>query len=124
LFPDQSRSIQHDLYMTFDSNRGQLFRLGYQYRYGFPIDEVTTELGLKILPNLALSTYHDYSFYRQELFKQAYGLRYVHGCWSIGFVYEREPNDQRFMISINLFGLGTVGSGQGFGSMNPLGSPW
>jgi LPS-assembly protein len=124
LFPDQSRSIQHDLYMTLDSNRGQLFRLGYQYRYGFPIDEVTTELGLRILPNLALSTYHDYSFYRQELFKQAYGLRYVHGCWSIGFVYEKEPNDQRFMISINLFGLGTVGSSQGFGLINPLGAPW
>jgi LPS-assembly protein len=124
LFPDQSRSIQHDLYMTFDSNRGQIFRLGYQYRYGFPIDEVTTELGLRILPNLALSTYHDYSFYREELFKQAYGLRYVRGCWSIGFIYEREPNDQRFMVSINLFGLGTVGSSQGFGLINPLGSPW
>lgn len=120
LLPDESRSLQHDLYMTLDSGRGQMFRLGYQYRYGFPVDEVIVESGIKILPNLSFNTYHDYSFYRQELYKQGYGFRFLRGCWALAFTYEREPQDQRFMVSINLLGLGSLGSSPVTGSLDPL----
>ena len=77
-----------------------------------------------MLPSVYLNTYHDYSLKKQELFSQGYGIRYVHGCWGIGFIYEREADDNRFLVSINLLGLGTIGSGQPLGSMNTLGRSW
>ena len=43
--PDEGRSKQHDFYASLDSGHGQLFRVGYQYRNDFPIDEVIAETG-------------------------------------------------------------------------------
>ena len=60
--PDGAQSKQQDLYMTLDSGHGQLFRLGYQYRNDFPINEVIAEVGLKVRSNIYLNTFHDYSF--------------------------------------------------------------
>jgi lipopolysaccharide assembly outer membrane protein LptD (OstA) len=94
--------------------------LGYQYRNDFPIDEVIAEMGLKVLSNVYLNTYHDYSFKKQELFNQGYGIRYIHGCWGIGFIYQREAGDNRFMVSLNLLGIGTLGSLQGLGSFGSI----
>ncbi len=125
--PDEARSKQQDLYMTLDSGHGQLFRLGYQYRNDFPIDEVIAEVGLKVMSNLYLNTYHDYSFKQQTLFNQGYEIRYIHGCWGIGFVYQREAGDNRFMVSLNLLGIGTIGSARGLGSLgsvNPMAGTW
>ncbi len=123
LLPDEGgRSKQQDLYLSLDSGHGQLLRLGYQYRNDFPIDEVIAEMGLKVLSNLYLNTYHDYSFKKEELFNQGYGIRYVHGCWGIGFIYQREAGDNRFMVSLNLLGIGTLGSAHGLGSLGSLGS--
>jgi LPS-assembly protein len=125
--PDEARSKQQDLYMTLDSGHGQLFRLGYQYRNDFPIDEVIAEVGLKVLKNIYLNTYHDYSFKQQQLFNQGYELRYVHGCWGIGFIFQREAGDNRFMVSLNLLGIGTIGSARGLGalgSVNPMTGGW
>jgi len=125
--PDEVRSKQQDFIMSFDSGRGQLLRLGYQYRNDFPIDEVIGEVAIQLLKNVYLNTYHDYSFKRQELFNQGYGVRYVHGCWGIGFIFQREAGDNRFMVSVNLLGIGTLGSGQtlgSLGSLNPMTGAW
>jgi LPS-assembly protein len=125
--PDEARSKQQDFIMSFDSGRGQLLRLGYQYRNDFPIDEVIAEVGLKLLSNVYVNTYHDYSFKQQQIFNQGYEIRYVHGCWGIGFIYQREAGDNRFMVSVNLLGLGTIGSARGLGSLgslNPMTGGW
>jgi LPS-assembly protein len=125
--PDEARSKQQDFIMGFDSGRGQILRLGYQYRNDFPIDEVIAETGLKLLKNVYINTYHDYSFKKQELFNQGYGIRYIHGCWGLGFIFQREAGDNRFMVSVNLLGLGTIGSSQGLGSLgslNPMTGAW
>ena len=122
--PDEARAKQHDFFLSLDSGRGHLFRVGYQYRNDFPIDEVITEMGLKVLPSIHVTTYHDYSLKKQELFSQGYGIRYVHGCWGVGFIYEREAEDNRFLVSINLLGLGTIGSGQPLSSLGSLGRTW
>lgn len=124
LLPDEERVKQHDFFMNLDSGQGHVLRVGYQYRNDFPIDEVITETGLKVLPSIYVNTYHDYSMKRQELFSQGYGVRYVRGCWSLAFVYEREAGDNRFLVSLNLLGLGTLGSGQPLGSLSTLGRPW
>ena len=118
--PDEARSKQQDFIMSFDTGRGQLFRLGYQYRNDFPIDEVIAEVGLKIFSNVYINTYHDYSFKQQKLFNQGYGIRYIHGCWGIGFIFQRENGDTRFLVSLNLLGLGTIGSAHGLGSLGSL----
>ncbi len=127
LLPDEGRSKQQDFIMSFDSGRGQLLRLGYQYRNGFAIDEVIAEVGLKLLSNVYLTTYHDYSFDKQELFNQAYGIRYIRGCWGIGFIFQREAGDNRFLVSLNLLGIGSLGSLHGMGSLgsiNPATGSW
>jgi LPS-assembly protein len=125
--PDETRSKQQDFIMSLDSGRGQILRLGYQYRNDFPIDEVIAEVGLKLLSNVYVNTYHDYSFKQQQIFNQGYGIRYIHGCWGIGFIYQREAGDNRFMVSLNLLGIGTIGSAHGLGSLgslNPMSGAW
>ena len=124
LMPDEGRTKQHDFFVTLDSGHGQTFRVGYQYRHDFPIDEVIAEIGLKVLPGITLNTYHDYSVKNQELYSQGYGIRYTHGCWGIGLIFEREADENRFLVSINLLGLGTIGSGQAMGSLGSSRSSW
>jgi LPS-assembly protein len=127
LLPDEGRSKQQDLYMNLDSGHGQLLRIGYQYRNDFAINEVIAELGLKVLSNVYLNTYHDYSFDKQELFNQGYGIRYIHGCWGISFVYQKEAGNTRFLVSVNLLGIGSIGSAHGLGALgsgNPMSPGW
>ena len=97
---------RQDLYATLDSGKGYYLRAGYQFFRGTAIDELIMEAGIKLLSNFYLSTYHDYSFDKQELFKQGYGLKYQHGCWGIGLTYRKEGNDNSFAFSIDLLGLG------------------
>jgi LPS-assembly protein len=116
LLPDESRSLAHDFYMTLDNGKGQLVRFGYQFRDGYPVDEFIGETSLKILPKVYLTTYHDYSLERKELFNQSYGIKYLHGCWGIGMMYEKERDDQRFYFYVNLLGLGNIGAGGTLGT--------
>ncbi len=99
---------RQDLYATLDNGKGYYVRAGYQFFKGTVIDELIMESGLKLVGNLYLNTYHDYSFDRQELFKQGYGLKYQHGCWGVGLTYRKEGNDNSFAFSIDLLGLGRL----------------
>jgi LPS-assembly protein len=107
--PDLGFGSYHDIFMILRSGTGHSLRFDYQFRNDLPVDEFITELRLRVLPNVYLSSYQDYSFDQKEMFKQGYGVRYLHGCWSIGLNYEKEANDQRVSVSLNLLGLGTLG---------------
>ncbi|MEM5787677.1 MAG: LPS assembly protein LptD [Syntrophobacteraceae bacterium] len=100
----------HDVYMTLDSGKGHMFRVDYQVRPDLSVNEVTTELFVQTLPGLYLNTYHDLAIDEGFLFKQGYGIRYYRGCWGIGVAYERENDDNRFVLSLDLLGIGTFGS--------------
>jgi len=100
---------RHDLYATLDSGTGYFVRAGYQFYRDTVIDELIMESGVKLLSSIYLTTYHDYSFDKQELFKQAYGLKYQHGCWGLGLSYQKEGEDNRFAFYIDLLGLGHFG---------------
>ncbi|MFZ2445344.1 MAG: LPS assembly protein LptD [Syntrophobacteraceae bacterium] len=100
----------HDVYMTLDSGKGHILRVDYQKRHDLPVDEITTEVLVKTLPNLYVNAYHDYSLDQGELFKHGYGFKYFRGCWGIGVAYEREGDDNRVLISLDLLGLGSYGS--------------
>lgn len=110
--PDEGAINRHDLYATLDSGTGYFVRAGYQFYKDTVVDEVIMEAGVKVLSNIFLTTYHDYSFDKEELFKQAYGVRYQHGCWGLGLTYQKEGEDNRFAFSIDLLGLGHFGAGQ------------
>lgn len=120
--PETGEPTQQDIYMTLDSGKGHSVRVDYQYRMDTAIDEVITQFSVKLLPNVLVSTYHDYSLAQKDLFAQGYGLTYQSGCWAFGVVYEKEDQDQRVAFSVNLLGLGTLGSGFSYGTPG-VGSP-
>ena len=114
--PEDAGAAHHSLYSTLASGRGDFLRIGYQYWEDTPIDELIAESDIKILPNLYFNTYHDYSFDQKELFEQGYGVKYQHGCWGVRLVYEKEADDQRVALSVNLLGLGEVGGSYSYGA--------
>lgn len=99
----------HDLYMTLDSGKGHILRIDYQRQEDLAANEITAEVLLKTFSNFYLNTYHDYSLKEDLMFKQGYGFKYFRGCWGIGVAYEREGDDNRVIVSIDLLGLGTIG---------------
>ncbi len=119
-YSTENTDASHDLMMTLDSGRGHILRLNYQFRQDYPIDELIAESSLKLLSNVYFSTYHDYSLDKEELYKQGYGLRYIHGCWGLGLTYEKEQNDQRVALSVNLMGLGSLGGSFNAGPEMPF----
>jgi len=107
--PDEGTVDRHDFFATLDSGRGHFLRAGYEFFRDTVVDELIVESGIRVLRNVFLTTYHDYSFEKEELFKQGYGVKYQHGCWGVGLTYEKEGEDQRVAFSIDLLGLGKFG---------------
>ncbi len=102
------------LYMTYDSRAGNIVRLNYQQIPSLTVDEITLQTILKTYKNIYLETYHDYSLEGGLMFTQGYGVRYIHGCWGVGGGYERVGDDNRFVFTIDLLGLGSLGQASAF----------
>ncbi len=105
----------HDLYMIADSGKGQILRIDYQQIPDLSVNEITAETLLKTYGNIYLNAYYDYSLDQGLTFRQGYGVRYIRGCWGLGVGYEREGSDNRFVFTIDLLGLGSLGQSQFFG---------
>lgn len=99
----------HDFYATLDSGKGQILRVDYQRRSDLAINEITTAVLVKALPNVYLNAYYDYFLEQGYLYQQGYGLKYVRGCWGVGLAFERIGEDNRFVMTIDLLGLGSIG---------------
>jgi LPS-assembly protein len=99
----------HDVFFTLDSHLGQSMFLNYRFLRDTVIDELTAGLKIDVLSNLYVNTYHNYSFDRQEMYRQGYGMTFQRGCWGVTMGYEKENEDKRFTVSLNLLGLGKVG---------------
>lgn len=115
LYSSGSSSAFHDFFVTLETGRGDFLRVDYQFRDDIPVNELITNLVVKVLPNLYVNTYHDYSIRQEELLKHGYGLRYMHGCWGFGLAFEKEAKDERVAVSVNLLGLGAFGSKFNYG---------
>ncbi|NLI81676.1 MAG: LPS assembly protein LptD [Deltaproteobacteria bacterium] len=109
--PERREATQQDVFLTLESGRGHAIRFDYQFRNDLKVNEFITETSIKILPGLYVGTYHDYSIDRDTLFKHGYALRYLSGCWAVGVSFEKEGEDQRVAFSVDLLGLGSLGSG-------------
>ncbi len=126
VYSDDPEGRRQDFLVTLDNGKGQTVRFDYEFSKGdIPINEFSAELVLKTLPNLYLNTYHDYSFDQGQMYKQGYGVKYLHGCWALGVAYERENSDQQVIVSLNLLGLGNVLGSVGYkGGDSSSGSPF
>ncbi|MCX7823245.1 MAG: LPS assembly protein LptD [Syntrophobacterales bacterium] len=100
---------QHDIILSIRTFTGKTLGIEYRYRENSGVDEVIGSLNWDLRPWLSLGTYHNYSFAKQDMFKQGYSLTYRHGCWSLTASYEREGGDRRFFVTVNLVGLGQIG---------------
>ncbi|MGC8718988.1 MAG: LPS-assembly protein LptD [Thermodesulforhabdaceae bacterium] len=106
--PDDGSVRQHDAVLSLHTFTGQSIGIEYRYRENTGVDEIIGSLAWDIRPWLSLATYHNYSFAKDEMFKQGYTVTYRRNCWSVSLSYEREGGDRRFFVSVNLLGLGQV----------------
>jgi len=108
LYSDSPNGYHQDFLLTLDDGKGHAVRFDYQFREDMPVNELTTEVVFKTFSNLYLNTYHDYSFDQGTIYKQGYGIKYLRGCWALGVAFEKEDNDERVIVSLNLLGLGNL----------------
>ncbi|MEA3280725.1 MAG: LPS assembly protein LptD [Thermodesulfobacteriota bacterium] len=100
----QSRNIA----TTLSDKRGD--RLFVEHRYTInSIESIYTNLSCLITDNLKV--YGDYE--RNQLgskdISKSIGCLYKAQCWSIDFRYIDEENDRKYMLIINLYGIGEFG---------------
>jgi len=112
---EDSLTTRHDVFLTLDSTRGHSLIFNYRFLRRAVIEELASLLSIDLTSKLSFNTYHNYSFDQQDMFRQTYGLSYQLGCWGISLDYQREREDQRVAVSLNLLGLGELGGGYSFG---------
>ena len=103
-----------NLYMTLDSTKGQVVVISYQDIPGLAVNEVSLITNLKVYKDIYVSTWHDYSLDAGIMFLQGYGVRYIRGCWGVGAGYEKQGIDNRFVFTLDLLGLGSLGQQTSF----------
>src|SRR5208283_2978560 len=97
------------LYMSLDSGKGQVVTISYQDIPGLAVNEVSLITNLKVYKDIYVSTWHDYSLDAGIMFLEGYGVRYIRGCWGVGAGYEKQGLDNRFVFTLDLLGLGSLG---------------
>jgi hypothetical protein len=83
--------------------------ISYQEIPNLAVNEVAVIANIKAYNNIYLNTYHDYSL-AGIMFLQGYGIRYIRGCWGVSAGYERQGVDNRFLVTLDLLGLGAIGN--------------
>jgi LPS-assembly protein len=109
----QGQGGAQSVFMTLDSTKGQTLLLSYQNIPNLAVNEVAVITSIKAYNNIYLNTYHDYSL-AGIMFLQGYGVRYIRGCWAVDAGYERQGVDNRFIVTLELLGLGSVGNQSAF----------
>jgi len=99
-----------DLTVLFDSTTGYSVRVDYEQIPNLAVNEIGVISYLKAYKDIYVNTWHDYSLDTGLLFMQGYGIRYIKGCWGFGIGYEKNNGNESFVFSIDLMGIGGVGS--------------
>lgn len=107
--PEKAQAGTHDLSIWLNSQKGDWAQLTYRYRQDAAVDEIIGDMQLQVLPALSLYALYDYSFDKQETFKQTYGVQYRHGCWGIRLSYREEAKEKEVTLALVLVGLGQIG---------------
>lgn len=109
-----SRGRAQDLSVAYDSTTGNIVRLDYEQLPDLAVNEISLSTYLKVYKDIYINTYHNYSLSADLMFTQGYGVRYIPGCWGIGAGYERSNGNNSFVFTIDLMGIGSIGSGAAF----------
>ncbi len=107
--PSQTRASRHDVSVWLNSPRGDWAQVTYRYRTDSAVDEIISSAGVQVIPRLSVYALYDYSFDKQETFKQTYGVQYRHGCWGIRVSYREEAQEKEVTLALVLVGLGQLG---------------
>ncbi len=99
-----------DLSASYTGSPGNIYRVDYEQIPNLNVNEITLATYFKVYDHIYLNTYHDYSFQNALWFTQGYGIRYVQGCWGLGLGYEQVGSDNRFLFTVDLMGIGSVGN--------------
>ncbi|MGA2226185.1 MAG: putative LPS assembly protein LptD [Syntrophobacteraceae bacterium] len=102
------------LFMGIDSGKGQVISISYQDIPALAVNEAGLVTNLKVYKDVYVSTWHDYSLDAGIMFLQGYGVRYIRGCWGVGAGYEKQGIDNRFVFTLDLLGLGSLGQQTSF----------
>ncbi|MDR3568056.1 MAG: LPS assembly protein LptD [Syntrophobacteraceae bacterium] len=109
-FRSGSQVQAQDLSASYNNGRGNALIVDYEQIPDLNVNEISLTTYFKVYDNIYLNTYHDFSFQTGLWFTQGYGIRYVQGCWGIGAGYERVGNDNRFLFTVDLMGIGSLGN--------------
>lgn len=107
--PYENRANLHNLSVWLTSLRGDSAQVTYRYRQDMAVDEIIGNMHVQVHPSLSLYALYDYSFDKQESFKQTYGVQYRHGCWGIRLSYREEASEKEVSLALILVGLGRIG---------------
>lgn len=107
--PYQDTLSSQNLSMLLNSTGGHWVQVNYRYLDNTEVDELITRFRVQLRSNIYFDVYHDYSFDKQELFRQAYGLTYTKGCWGLQLAYREQGEKQWVTLAFNLRGLGHIG---------------
>jgi LPS-assembly protein len=105
---------RHNLLATLRDNRGDSLSVDYQRqvdrRGNTIVDEIDTQLGLKIWDGVLANFRFNYSFGENQKIKNEYNLIIQRQCWGISASFVDDPDDQRIAVGINLYGVGELGA--------------
>ncbi len=97
---------QQDIKLSFNPSNNYSLGVSYRQRDIADINEIITTLNWNVKPWLSLGFYHDYRLSDKDMVKQTYTVTYRRECWFLTLSYEREGEENRFFVSVNLMGLG------------------
>ncbi|SPF45001.1 Organic solvent tolerance protein [Syntrophobacter sp. SbD1] len=103
-----------DFSLTYDSTVGHIVTVTYAQVPNLAVNEITVATYLKTYKDFYINTYHDYALDAGLMFTQGYGVRYIRGCWGVGLGYERTGGDNRVALTLDLMGIGSIGSSSAF----------
>ncbi|MEW6188278.1 MAG: LPS assembly protein LptD [Thermodesulfobacteriota bacterium] len=84
----------HSAYVEYYSGAGNLYR------------QINSGLTWKVNPSWSASFLNRYSLDQNKNYETTLGVTYQHQCWGIKVHYSNTPDDQKFIVSVSLKGLG------------------
>ncbi|MDO9558390.1 MAG: LPS assembly protein LptD [Syntrophales bacterium] len=110
--------------LALSDTRGDVAVLGYRYTQ-YSIEEINLYLKAVVTKSFDLTYNHRRNQLLQKDFEKTIGIRYQKQCWSVVLSYAEKLNttinqsgvstdgdklDRTYMLTLNLYGLGTFGS--------------
>ena len=98
----------HQLLVKMSSPRGDRMSIDYRQRPDTE-DQINVNGTVVLSKYLTFSAGQQYSFLKDELFKQSYSATFARQCWSANVTYTDEADKQTWTFMVNLTGIGSIG---------------